>query len=267
MSDSVNFFNTTYDNFRSTISADIRRETVGEDIGQNGWLTADEYRRCFTWLELGPASHVLEIASGSGGPALFMAQATGCHITALDHNESAIATAQRMAQEQGLESRVSFLHADANLPLAFADNSFDAVVCIDAIHHLPDRLKVLKDWYRVLKPGGRILYTDPIIITGLLSNEEIAIRSSIGLFLYAPPDEDAQLIRTAGFELVLQEDATENIAQISGRWYNARAKRQDALLQIEGESTYQGTQQFLSVAHKISTERRLSRFLFVGRKP
>ncbi len=266
MSDSIGFYDNTYENFRAALYADIRRETVGEDIGQNSWLTADEYRKCFQLLNLNSASHVLEIASGSGGPALFMARTTGCRITAMDNNENAIQTANRMARDQGLGGRVYFQHGDASLTLPF-DESFDAVVCMDAINHLPGRLQVLKEWYRVLKSGGRILFTDPITITGLLTNEEIAIRSSIGFFLFAPPDEDARLIEEAGFELVVREDVTENVAQIAGRWHDARAKRQDDLINIEGEATYQGTQNFLSVAHTVSNERRLSRFLLVARKP
>ena len=267
MSDSVNFYNSTYENFAAEIAAQIRRETVGEDIGQNSWLSADEYRKFFQWLELTPESNVLEIASGSGGPALFIARSTGCRITAIDNNENAIATANRQAKEQGLDMQVQFQYGDASMPLAFADGTFDAIVCIDAINHLPGRLQVLKDWFRLLKPGGRMLFTDPITVTGLLTNEEIAIRSSIGFFLFTPPDVDTQLIREAGFELLLREDATENVAQISGRWYAARAKREADLLKIEGEATYQGTQRFFAITHKLSSERRLSRFVFLARKP
>jgi ubiquinone/menaquinone biosynthesis C-methylase UbiE len=166
-----------------------------------------------------------------------------------------------------LDARVQFEHGDASLTLPFDEGVFDAVVCIDAINHLAGRLQVLKDWYRVLKSGGHILFTDPITVTGLLTNEEIAIRSSIGFFLFAPPDEDSRLIQEAGFELVLREDVTENVAQLAGRWHDARAKRQEDLIRIEGEATYQGTQQFYAVAHKIASERRLSRFLFLARKP
>jgi cyclopropane fatty-acyl-phospholipid synthase-like methyltransferase len=266
MSDTVNFYNSTYDNFRAAIAAEIRREMVDEDIGQSGWLTADEYRRCFEWLHLNADSHVLEVASGSGGPALFMAKTTGCRITAVDINESGVATANALAREQNMSDRVQFQPADASLPMPFEAGKFDAVVCIDAIIHLAGRLEVLKDWNRVLKAGGYVLFTDPTTVTGLLTKEEIAIRSSIGYFLFAPPDEDARLLDEAGFDLIVREDGTENVAQTSGRWHAAREKRKDDLIQIEGEATYTGTQRFLAVAHKISSERRLSRFLFVARK-
>lgn len=267
MSDSINYYNNTYQNFAEELQAQIRRETVGEDIGQNSWLTADEYRRCFQWLELKPEAHVLEIACGSGGPALFMARTTGCCITAVDNNENAIATATDLAQKHGLADRVQFQSTDASQLLPFADSTFDALVCIDAINHLAGRLQVLKEWRRVLKSGGRLLFTDPITVTGLLTNEEIAIRSSIGYFLFAPADADAQLLQAAGFEMLVREDVTENVAQIAKRWHEARAKREVDLLKIEGEMTYQGTQKFFMVAHKIASERRLSRFLFVARKP
>jgi hypothetical protein len=58
--------------------AAIRREAFGEEIGQFSWLTAHEYRTFFSWLGNGSSSRLLEVASGSGGPALFMAQKTGC---------------------------------------------------------------------------------------------------------------------------------------------------------------------------------------------
>ncbi len=50
MSDYVDLFDRTYSNFAATIIEQVRRETFGEDIGQNSWLTADEYLRFFKWL-------------------------------------------------------------------------------------------------------------------------------------------------------------------------------------------------------------------------
>lgn len=266
MSDSVDLYDSAYGNFATAILEQVRREAFGKDIGQNNWLTADEYLRFFKWLELKSTSNVLEIACGSGGPALFMARTVGCRILGIDNNENGIATASQMAQEQSLDSRLRFQLADASQPLPFEDELFDSIVCIDAINHLPNRSHVLAEWYRVLKPDGRILFTDPIVVTGLLSNEEIAIRSSIGYFLFAPVGEDERLLKEASFELIRCEDVTENEVKVSRRWHDARAKRGDDLLKIEGEKTFEGLQQFLSVVYTLSNERRLSRFVFVARK-
>ena len=69
MSNRVDLYNSTYENFATQVLAEIRRETYGEDIGQNSWITAEEYDRFYSWLKLAPEAHVLEVASGSGGPA------------------------------------------------------------------------------------------------------------------------------------------------------------------------------------------------------
>ena len=66
MSQPSNFYNVTYANFANPVLAEVRQEAFGEDIGQNSWLTADEYRQFFNWLELNTDSQVLDIASGSG---------------------------------------------------------------------------------------------------------------------------------------------------------------------------------------------------------
>jgi SAM-dependent methyltransferase len=266
MSDSVDLYDGAYGNFATSILEQVRREAFGEDIGQNSWLTADEYLRFLKWLELKSTSNVLEIACGSGSPALFLARTIGCHVLAIDNNEYGIATASKLAQEQGLDLQVRFQLADASQPLPFEDELFDSIICIDAINHLPNRSRVFAEWYRTLKPDGRILFTDPIVVTGLLSNEEIAIRSSIGYFLFAPVGEDELLLKEAGFELIRCEDVTENEVKVSRRWYDARAKWRDDLLKIEGEKTFEGLQQFLSAVYRLSSERRLSRFVFVARR-
>ena len=161
-----------------------------------------------------------------------------------------------------LADRVRFQVGDANSPLPFADDSFDALLCIDSMNHFPDRLCVFQEWRRVLRPGGRAVFTDPVVITGPVTNDELALRSNIGLFLFVPPGVNERFIAVAGFRLVGQEDVTANAALVSGRWRAARDHHRDALLGVEGEERFAGLQAFFAMVHRLTSERRLSRIAY-----
>src|SRR5438552_1149734 len=215
---SVDLYNTSYDNFSARVQAEVRAETYGEDLGQSSWMTADELRQFIRQLKLKPSSHLLEVGSGSGGPAVFVARTVGCRITGLDINEYGIKNANDLARRHQLGAPAHFQRADASRRLPFAPNYFDAVLSNDAMCHVPRRKDVLREWFRVLKPGGRMLFTDAMVITGLLSNEEIATRSSIGSYFFLPPGENEKLIRASGFQLVRADDVTASAAIIAKRW-------------------------------------------------
>jgi SAM-dependent methyltransferase len=263
----VDLFHNTYANFVDEVLAAVRERTYGFDIGQNSWVTVEEYDAWITALCLEPSSRVLELASGSGGPALYLAERTGCHVTGLDLNSSGVRTARSLAQRAGLEGRSTFELTDAQSTLRFPDGAFDALLCVDSMNHFPDRLHSLKEWRRVLKPGGRAVFTDPVVLTGPVTNEELAQRSSIGLFVFLPAGLNEELIVKAGFRIVSQTDATENAALISRRWREARAHFRDDLVRIEGHERFEGVQKFLGAVHKLTSERRLSRIAWVVENP
>jgi SAM-dependent methyltransferase len=168
---------------------------------------------------------------------------------------------------QGLSQLADFRVVDAAHKLPFSDTSFDAVTCIDAINHLPNRPRVVAEWARLLKPGGRLLFTDPTTITGPLSNAELSIRGSAGFYLFVPAGYDEQIILGCGLRLLVSENVTRAVAELARRRREARASRSSALRQIEGEYAFEGQQEFLGTAARIAEEGRLSRFLFVAEKP
>jgi SAM-dependent methyltransferase len=171
-----------------------------------------------------------------------------------------------MAAASGQSERLSFTVADATARLPFPDDTFDAALCIDSMNHFPDRLAVFKEWRRVLRPGRRALFTDPVVITGPVTNDELAGRSSIGLFLFVPPGVNERFIDEAGLALVRREDATGNAALVAGRWRDARQRHKDALVAIEGEERYEGLQRFFEAVHRLTSEWRLSRIAYLVEK-
>ena len=262
----VKHYDANYGNFQMDLYEQIRREAFGDDIGQNSWLTSDEHDRFIGWLKISEQKRLLEIACGSGGPTLRIAEKTGCSVIGIDIHEQAISTAKLLAEKRGLQHRAEFRTVNATTHLPFENASLDAISCIDAINHLPDRDGVLTEWARILKPGGRLLFTDPITVTGPLTADEIAIRSSIGFFLFVPPGVDEKAISSAGLRLILREDVTENMAVIAERRRAARETHRDALIKIEGHETFDGQQRFLAVASQLAKEKRLSRFVYVAEK-
>jgi SAM-dependent methyltransferase len=264
---SVDLYDNVYGDFASRAEAAVRQETYGEDLGQSSWLTAEEWRGFAAQLEIGTASEVLEVGSGSGGPAIYLAQTFGCRVTGVDINDHGVRNARSLAAERGIAGRVDFQAVDASQPLPFGSGHFDAIVSNDAMCHIRNRLAVLQDWFRVLKPGGRLLFTDAMVITGIVSHEEFATRSSIGFYLFVPPGENERLLAAAGFTLSSVEDVTANAGEVSGRWHQARARHRQALESREGPQNFEGLQRFLACVHTLSVERRMSRFAYLAGKP
>lgn len=111
-----------------------------------------------------------------------------------------------------------------------------------------------------------MLFSDALVVGGMLSHEEIATRSSIGFYVYSPPGENERLMERAGFRLIRVSDTTENTARISKQWLQAREKRKIELVTVEGGGNFEGLQRFLSCVHRLTAERRLLRHLYLGEK-
>lgn len=109
-------------------------------------------------------SRILEIGSGSCWAVEWLAR-LGFRATAMDINPDMLKvgterfTSLRRAFPETVTAE-SFVAGDSEF-LPFADGSFDAVLCLNALHHVPDTTLVLREVHRILKPGGRFLFSEP----------------------------------------------------------------------------------------------------------
>ena len=266
MSAKVELYDSAYANYGSEVYRQVRLETYGQDFGQTSWVSNEESDEIPQLLKLESGSSVLELGCGSGGYAMYLAEKIGCKVVGLDVNASGIENGNQLASARRLEACVHFLQHDASTNLAFDDNSFDALFSNDVLCHVPGRAAVLRQVHRVLKPGGRLLFSDALVVGGMVTHEEIAIRSSIGFYAYSPPGENERLIEQAGLRLIKVTDTTENAAQISARWLQARERKKTELISLEGLRNFEGLQAFLSCVHALTNERRLLRKLYLAEK-
>jgi SAM-dependent methyltransferase len=89
----------------------------------------EKIRELGEWLGLGPSSHVLDIASGKGGPALILAETFGCRLTCVERAPEFVAAARERTVAAGLEDRIEIVEADA---ATFELGRYDAALCIGA---------------------------------------------------------------------------------------------------------------------------------------
>jgi SAM-dependent methyltransferase len=263
----VDLYDSAYGNYAADVYRQVRVATYGDDLGQTSWVTNEESAEIPRALELGPGSRVLEIGCGSGGYALRVAATTGCSVVGVDLNDAGIRNGNSLAAARNLSHRVAFEQCDVSKGLPFGDAVFDGVFANDVLCHIPGRHAALREAFRVLKPLGRLLFSDALVIGGAISHEEIATRSSIGYYIFTPPGYNERSIEDAGFRLLGAADTTASAAAIARRWHDAREQRREALIAIEGITNFDGLQRFLSCVYTLSSERRLLRYLYTAQKP
>jgi sarcosine/dimethylglycine N-methyltransferase len=103
--------------------------------------------------------HVLDVCSGMGGPARYLAFKRGCRVTGIDLTASRVASATRLTALAHLEQLVDFSHGNA-LQMPLADGLFDVVIAQEAWAHIPNKAQLVREVVRVLKPGGVACFTD-----------------------------------------------------------------------------------------------------------
>ncbi|MDZ7751347.1 MAG: methyltransferase domain-containing protein [Gammaproteobacteria bacterium] len=110
---------------------------------------------------LGPEHRVIDLGAGYGGAGRWLARTFGCHVTCLNLSEAQNRRNREISEQQGLSHLMEVIDGSFE-EIPSADGSFDVAWSQDSILHSGQRARVLDEVDRVLKPGGDILFTDPM---------------------------------------------------------------------------------------------------------
>lgn len=161
--------------------------------------------------------HVLDVCSGMGGPARWLAHRIGCRVTGLDFTQSRVDAARRLTLRVGLDSLVDFVQGDAtNMPLP--DETYDAVVSQEAWLHIPDKAALIGQCARVVKPNGVLAFTDVVLRVSLTPAEESRMTNEMQAPGVAPVTNYLELLARNGFSVESNED-------LSAFWTDVLVKR------------------------------------------
>jgi len=165
--------------FDAVAARGIAREHITEEVLQlhdqdhyGGTAAVD---RLMAEAGVTAADCVLDICSGLGGPARYLAWKTGCQVTGIDLTASRVEGATALTEAAGLAGRVQFRQGNA-LALPFADAGFTLAISQEAFAHIPDKPTLVAGIARVLQPGGRLVFSD------ILSRERLGEHDARRLF-------------------------------------------------------------------------------------
>jgi ubiquinone/menaquinone biosynthesis C-methylase UbiE len=148
---------------------------------------------------------VLDVCSGMGGPARYLAHRLGCRVTGIDLTRSRYESAVRLTELVKLGHLVDFVHGSA-LDLPFPEASFDVVIGQEAWVHVPDKPRLIAEAARVTRPGGRIAFTDILRRGEMAAETRDRLRREMTYDSYGSLDLYPDWLQAAGCRMLSVDD-------------------------------------------------------------
>src|SRR3989344_1110000 len=176
-------------------------------------------------LDLPHNSMLLDAGSGEGNVAIYLAEKYGFNIRGVDLLGFAVKRAEEKSKRLNLQNKVEF-HAGDYTKLNFPNKTFDGVYTMETLVHVPDYKKALSEFYRILKPGGRLaLFEYSIPSRENLSPEDqqtwnmINEESGMHSLPYFIHGKMPQILKNAGFDNVVVENITPHVLPMLRKFY------------------------------------------------
>jgi cyclopropane fatty-acyl-phospholipid synthase-like methyltransferase len=201
-------------------------------------------------LGLGPASHVLDVGSGLGGSARYLASTIGCRVTALELQSDLHATARRLTARCGLGQRITHVCGDA-LTAAFPEASFDAVVSWLTLYHIPERPRLLTRLARTLRRGGQCYIEDLCQRAPFAASDLSDVHHSLFSVTLTSIADYVRDLHEAGFTGITATDPSDDWAVFCETRAAAWKANRTRHVRVHGEPVYARLDAFYTLMRRL----------------
>ncbi|KMT04343.1 hypothetical protein BVRB_8g184180 [Beta vulgaris subsp. vulgaris] len=200
-------------------------------VSTGGFETTKEF---VSKLDLKPGQKVLDVGCGIGGGDFYMAENFDVEVVGIDLSINMISFA--LERSIGLKCAVEFEVADCTKK-PYPEQSFDVIYSRDTILHIQDKPALFRNFYKWLKPGGKVLISDYCKSSGPPSAEFAMYIKQRGYDLH---DVEAygQMLKDAGFVDVIAQDKTDQFIQVLQKELDSLEKEKDKFIADFSEGDY-----------------------------
>lgn len=210
---------------------------------------------------------LLDICSALGGPARHLAEKYGINVVGLDITPEMVLEAKKRTKGKPYASKIEY-RIGSGLDIPAHLDSFEIVWGQDSWCYIRDKVRLIEETWRVLKPGGTLAFTDWIWGSVSVPEEESDVLMEFMVF----PDLQtlngyAELIKAVGYELVEKEDLQEDFAKHMDLYVNILQKAKPDIEAGFGSELYVSAEEGVLAWQKAAHEKKVGRGLWIAKKP
>ena len=216
-------------------------------------------------LEINEKTKILDVGSGIGGPARYLADKTGAEITAIELQSDQNNLAKDLTKKCGLSNKVNHICGDI-LDYDFKNQTFDAVVSWLTLYHIANHEILLKKLFDLLNPNG-FFYTEDITSRINLSDAD---RKEIKKEIYGIHlpyfDNYISNLEQNGFKLIFSEDMSSSWTDFTKeriKKYNSEKERN---IRVHGKEVYESLNSFYNFVGQYFSNGKLGGIRVIAKK-
>jgi len=254
-------YDSVYSDKARKIGGLIRDKVFGRggNVGQNCILSKKEIRKIICASAITNTGKVLDICSGDGSIASYLSKEFKFEVTGIDF--SGVGT--DVAIKRG-GHKTNFCVSLAENP-ALKSGYFDLIYSFDSFIHVYDKLSLIKECFRMLRPGGEFIFSDWI------DNKNVPKKIQSKGGLWGPTHlisktKYKKLLTRSGFRLVKLSDNSRNFSKTIAKWEKANFYYAPHLIEKCGQEYFSRARQRWLLARELSQSKKLSQVIFICRK-
>ena len=209
---------------------------------------------------------VLDVCSALGGPARYLAEKYGCNIVGLDATQHMIDEAIKRTKSKSFANLITYKLGNA-LDMPFKAESFDVVWGQDAWCYVTDKNRLICESYRVLKPGGRIAFTDWIQVGNMTDGEWSNLNSFMAFPYMETLDGYIGILENTGFKIISKEDKSFDFANHCHIYQKKlRDNLKDDIIQNYGAEMFEAADNGLNLWVQAADSNKVGRGRIIAKK-